>query len=148
MIKSIPFKPGHLDLMIFTSDFDGDDSIRDDYDQGRVGMTFGETVIDDESRRVFAILNGIQLHSKCMEVCTVISQDAKDRPFEFFRHIKDRLDFYSKELNLKRIQTTIRSGRPHLVKWIKMLGFEYEATLQHFGADGDDYLIYVRFANG
>lgn len=148
MIKSIPFRPGHLDLIKLADVHGDDDHIVRDYNEGLVNNTYMETIIDEEKQLVLGLMNGILVHDKCLELCMVTSQSAVKSPIGFTKHIKKSIDYYEKKLEVHRVQATIRSGYPHLVKFMKMLGFHKESTMKRFGLQGDDYDMYVRFCDG
>jgi hypothetical protein len=144
MIKSIAFKPGHLDLIELSDVHSGDPGLIEAYQTGNVGMDFGLTIINQDTKRVLGVMNGIRIHPKCMEVCMVVSKDALEYPISFFKEVSFMLDKHIEALGLTRVQATIRVGHPHLVKWIEMLGFRLEGVLEKFGMDGDDYMLYAR----
>lgn len=144
MIESIPFKPGHLDLLRVSRVHFGDPNLIHDYDEGNAGMTYGETIVDTDTLTVLGVMNGIVHHDKHLEVCMIVGEAAAKQPVGFFKHVKKILELYIEKLELKRVQATIRCGFPHLIKWIEMLGFQYEGTMRQFGIDGDDYMIYSR----
>lgn len=148
MIKSIPFKPGHLDLLDLADVHKDDPAIIEEYNNSLANATYLETIVDTETKRVLGLMNGILIHKNCFEVCMVVGKEAMEKPIAFSKHVKNAFDLYFSELECIRAQTLIRSGFPHLVQWMKVLGFEYECTLKKWGVQGDDYQVYVRFRDG
>jgi hypothetical protein len=58
------------------------------------------------------------------------------RGIRVLRHI---LDTYQQEY--RRIQADVL---PHLGRWVKLLGFEFESSMPFYGPDGSTYRRYVR----
>ena len=147
MIKSIPFSMGHMDLLRLSDVHSDDATLIDDYKSGGVSSTFIETIIEDQKLMVMGVMNGILINSKCMEVCMMVGDNADLNPIGFTRHVRRSIDRYNTELGLSRVQCTIRDGFPHLIKWMKVLGFKKESTLERWGPTGENYSLYARFFN-
>ena len=77
----------------------------------------------------------------------LVAKASENHPIGFTKHVARSLASYADELKLTRVQTTIREGFIHLVKWMRVLGFKQEALLKSWGPEGDDYSLYVRFYN-
>lgn len=54
------------------------------------------------------------------------------------------MDKYTENLELKRLQATIRADSYDLVCWIERLGFAREGKMNNYGPDGKDYYMYGR----
>ena len=144
MIEVIPFNPAHLEVIKPAGVHDDDGLLVQKYMNGEVAMSHCYTIIDRTYGQVLGVMNAIHFQQNVMEVCMIVGSTAVWRPIGFFKACKRELERHIEMLGVTRVQSTIRSGHPHLVKWMRLLGFEYEGTLKGFGLNGDDYMIYAR----
>lgn len=49
---------------------------------------------------------------------------------------------FMKDLNLNRLQATVRADWPTGIRWAKHLGFQPETTLRKFGRNGEDMMMF------
>ncbi len=61
------------------------------------------------------------------------------------RGARQLFDEIGHAMQLRRLQFMVRSSHLHAVKFAEILYFNREATLHRYGAEGDDYHVYVRF---
>lgn len=51
-------------------------------------------------------------------------------------------------VNVRRIETPVRTDFVEGHRWVRILGFTREGTMRNFGEDGQDYDLYARVNNG
>lgn len=61
-----------------------------------------------------------------------------------FRQIHKAVSRFLEQSEFKRIEATIDVGFDPGIRWIEMLGFEYEGYMRAFRPDGADMLLYAR----
>jgi hypothetical protein len=93
---------------------------------------------------VIAILTGGIVASGVMQVCALVSKEAKSYPFAFHRTVKQIINFYFKQLKLRRMQMSVRTDHLEGWKWAKALGFSCEGVMARYGRDGSDYWLFAR----
>lgn len=76
------------------------------------------------------------------EVWSVMTDKVSLCPVAFARSARHLLHNVISDLDLDRAHVFARCGFPDTIKWLEFLGFTKEATLEKFGPEGDDYLIY------
>lgn len=144
MIKTIPFTSAHARMIKLNEGYDP--SVLANY--SNMAGFFVETVAWDrgfgKQFEILAVLSGCMIMRGNFEVSALVSDDAKKCPIQFARHVSRRLDHYDEQLGLRRIQCTVRTGFPFLVKFIELFGFEREGLMRKFGPEGDDYYLYAR----
>lgn len=57
-----------------------------------------------------------------------------------YRVVKEWMDMFAKEHNLKRLQAYIECDFAEAIRMVKHLGFEYESTMENFMDDKDAYM--------
>jgi len=102
------------------------------------------TFYDGATGTILAIAGVTLFWDGVAEVWTITSDEVEKFPMGYARAIKEIIDFYIKELKLKRLQATCPRSMPCGDRWFKFLGFEKESLMKNFGPDGDDYYLYVR----
>ena len=75
----------------------------------------------------------------------VISDSIKSCPIEFHKAMKKLIDTSFRAITLHRLEATVRADFDMGQKWLKSLGFEYEATLKYYGIDRTDYKLFARY---
>jgi len=60
-----------------------------------------------------------------------------------YRVIKEWIDIFAKEHNLKRLQAYVQMDFPEAIRMVQHLGFEKESIMKNFVGD-KDALLYVR----
>lgn len=73
-------------------------------------------------------------------VWAMISRHAGGRMTEIHRAVKRFLE----SSTYRRIEATVDLGFPEGVKWLKMLGFEYEGLMRSYRPDGADMMLFAR----
>ena len=88
---------------------------------------------------------GVQLvWTGVAHVWTVISDGARGHGIELTKLVLRLIDDYTEANDIRRLEALIKTDTPENIKWVKLLGFEYECT--HFGAspEGGNLEMYVR----
>lgn len=102
-----------------------------------------------------SIVNG---HNKVFAVCgvclsfwqgigeawAVVSQEADENPMGIIRAFRRGVEYIENTTGLRRVQATVRSDWGQGVRFVKLLGFEFEGRLRAYGPDGRDHDMYSR----
>ena len=60
------------------------------------------------------------------------------------KQVKSLMESYAIKRGILRIEMTTEEGFIESQRWAKLLGFEYESTMQNFGVDGKNHKMWVR----
>ncbi len=143
MIESIPFKPGHLDLMPIKEIYAGDPTLieRTHYICSSPGV-LAYTLV--RNGLVIAVIGGHILWPGVMQVWMITSDRCREFPKDFHTSILKTMDFVIARYNLRRIQCEVKYGYDEGVRWITSLGFQCEGIMREYGPEGSDYILYAR----
>jgi len=72
-----------------------------------------------------------------------LSNHAEYNKIGVVRCLKEMIDLAFKELNLHRLETTIRSDFVQAQKFIEYAGFEFEGTMRKYTEDKKDAYLYA-----
>lgn len=69
-----------------------------------------------------------------------ISHEASKHTTMMYRVIKEWIDKFTKEHNIKRLQAAIRCSNPEARRMVKHLGFQQESVMPYFFGDESGYM--------
>lgn len=143
MIKVIPYKNGHVDLLDPTTIFTGDEQVLEYIDvmDNAEGCKLHSLIYQD---KVIAINGIMEKWRGLAEVFSFSSSKIKDCPVAFHKKSLEMLDFYIKEMKLHRVQAPVRVAFEEGHRWVKGLGMKYESKIYAYGPDREDYNMYAR----
>ncbi len=89
-------------------------------------------------------VGGFRLINKSTSWCWVdISKRAGQNMIYGYRVIRDKIEEFCKEHNLRRLQSYVECDFKRAIRMVEHLGFERESTMKNFVGDKDAYL-YVK----
>lgn len=107
--------------------------------------SFCSTLVNDSGKPV-AVLGLTMQWAGMGEVWSVLSEEAKKNPIALTKYCRKLLDFYARELKVKRYQATVRKDYCTGQKWLAALGFRFEAELSKYGPGGVDHHMWRRLS--
>ena len=142
MINNVlEYRVGHADLLGETIAGDGELINLMDEAVGAPGAYLYTIVADG----LVIALAGLWVRWAGMaDVWTFPSCRVRKYPKLYYTTIKWLIRTHQEKLGLHRIQTPIRVDWEMNQRWIEKLGFKWEARLQKFGVNKEDYYMYAR----
>jgi len=95
---------------------------------------------------VICIFGGNMTQPQTMTCWSVLTPLVKKYSVTFHKSLKFFIEYYWKNLDLLRMQTTIDVDNERAQKQNELLGFKREALLEKFGPSGQDQYIYARLS--
>ncbi len=90
-----------------------------------------------------------QLWPSTYELWMFKSDDlAKQNALDLTRKAKMFVSYTTQLSYLRRLQIVVRNDNSPAMRWARLIGFDYEATLTAYTPDGVDCHIYTRFNHG
>jgi len=90
------------------------------------------------------LVGGFRMITPTTAWCWIdVSKDGRKRIVKSYRVIKEWIDKFAKNHEIKRLQAFIRTDYPEAIRLIEHLGFEKESTMKDFFGDSSAYM-YVR----
>ncbi len=143
MIKIVDYNPDHLDKLKPKSVYDPTEDHRGNIEtlvKSNAGKV--KTLVDEE--KVLAVCGFSLLRRGVAEFWAITSEEVKERPIAFHKSVKYLIFYIENHLNLHRTQITVSASFDEGRRWAEGLGFEEEARLKKYGADGSDHIMYAR----
>jgi hypothetical protein len=78
------------------------------------------------------------------EAWLVGSKQISSIKMDFHKTIIRVIDTVSKGLNIVRLQGVIPVRHSRFIRWMEISGFEYESTMEKYGANGEDCVMMKR----
>lgn len=150
MINTMPFEAWHVEAIAEDPalPFSGDDDIVQRLLLfSRAPGTVLHTLVFMHNGKV-EILGVIGLHvywAHVAETFTFLSKKIKMAPRSFSREVRRVMNFYIKNLKLKRLHTYVREGFSEAMAWAKFMGFEIEGLMKNFGPEGASYFLMAKY---
>lgn len=69
---------------------------------------------------------------------------AREYPQQFHKAARRALNYLEKEKGFWRISCDVRESNLRALRWVELLGFQYEGTQRKFGPDKSDFALYAR----
>lgn len=60
------------------------------------------------------------------------------------RLVRRALQHIEQDKNVWRISCEVRKGNERGRRWVELLGFQYEGTMEKYGPDGSDFMLYAK----
>ena len=144
-MKIRPYRPGDIEHMLHrTRDDFGNESLH--------GTRFlceqGNTYVGEVDGVPVALWGTQIIWKGVVHVWTLITDDARGHGLSLTKTIKRMLDEFCIANNIVRCESVVKSDIEENIRWLKTLGFEYEATQKHASPQGGDLDIFVRFYHG
>ena len=150
MIKTMPFEAWHVEVLSRdpASPFLGEKDWVDRllllaYAPGSVVHTL--MWVEGEKFEILGVIGLHVLWANVAESFTMLSKAISKFPVAFSREVKRVMNFYIKELKLKRMHAYVREGFEETMSWSSFMGFKIEAKLKYFGPEGDDYYLVAKY---
>jgi len=140
-MKVMAYKEGHLDFLIPKEGYFEDkgliaEAIKDLTD------TVAVTVV--KNRIVVAVFGITQKRKGIFECWSMIGNEVKRNPIEFYRTVKSLIKEYEEKLNIVRLEMTVKHNLRDACKFAASLGFDQEGLMRKYGLNGEDYFLYAR----
>jgi RimJ/RimL family protein N-acetyltransferase len=146
MLKCIPYKPGHLDLLtikeIHSSEAEGMEA--------RVNATAAmpcshtQTIIAEG--RPIALVGLTVFRPRVAEVWAVMGEEIRLYPIAATRTVRKLVDTYERQLGLQRMQMMVKEDHPEAQRFAELMGFEKEGVFRKYGHDQANYGMFARVA--
>jgi len=138
------YQAGDLDLIVPHDAYVDDPTVKD-RGAALCGYAEGLTVtILDPDGIPMAVMGGILIYSKVMEIWAVVDVRVKMYPKHFMKYarkvMQDMFNFYS----LNRIQGFVRSDMPWAFRAATFMGFNLEGQLACYGEENKPHYLFAK----
>lgn len=142
MVSHVKFDPKHLSQMIYVDDIPGQTISERLEHLARNPDNHIITILKDETP--LAVMVGVMVWPGTMEVSALVSEAGKKHFVTTHRSTLDLLYKVVEGRKIHRAQMTVNSHFDVGMRWAKVLGFEKEATLEQYGPNREDFVLYRR----
>jgi hypothetical protein len=101
------------------------------------------TILDQQGKPI-AVMGGIYLYSKVLEVWAIVDRSVEKNARHYSRATKFLIDFDFDRLNIDRMQVTMLANQKWAYSWARFLGFKQEAVMRKFGEEGTDHILFSK----
>lgn len=153
-VRILPYREGHLDLMVLRPDVDRDamDKLLSSFLKAPRAYSYTIAI----NGEVIFIGGVIEVWKGVGEAWAIVSPKAAAHALTIHRLSLPMMKVWFSELGLHRLQATAQIKRnPNLrwedslgknVRWARSLGFQEEAVLKRYGKGQEDHLMLTRFS--
>lgn len=140
-MKIIGYKNGHMDFLEPKQGYFEDKGLIEESIK-TLPDTLAVTLI--KNNKVVAVLGISQKRQGVFECWSIIGNESKKYPIEFYKNVKKLIADYEEKLSVVRLEMTVKSNLRDACKFARSLGFEQEGLMRNFGLNGEDYFLYAR----
>jgi RimJ/RimL family protein N-acetyltransferase len=143
MIKLLPFKRGHLDLLETRQCFSGDESVIERTEElaSHPGVYAHTILLDGMPIGVFG---GYLIWGRVYGIYALFSDEVRKRPVAFYKACYRAIETYWKALKADRFEMKVRADFFEGKRFAESLGFKKEGILVKGGPEGADYVLYAK----
>jgi hypothetical protein len=106
------------------------------------------TLVAEHDGIPIALWGAVKLWTGVAYVWSIVSDEARGHGIELTKMVRNTLDEYCEANKIIRCESYVKAALKENVKWVQLLGFQYECTHKHASPTGGNIEIYVRFYHG
>lgn len=142
MIKVVPVTEQHfVDIDLNSSFSDEDHAISASIGAAKANPS---ATLLAENGVVVCICGVYRHYPGSWEVWTLMSKHVARYKKEVIKSLRSLISGYMKLLKMHRIQAVCPENMRGRDKWFRLLGLKYDAVLEKYGPNGENYCVYSR----